>query len=77
LEFRLREAGAIPMVVTNVPQAIMWMEGINSIYGRTSNPYDSRKTCGGSSSGEGALLGAGGISFGIGKSFFTNNLNIF
>ncbi|PIO74722.1 hypothetical protein TELCIR_03257 [Teladorsagia circumcincta] len=36
----------------------MWVETSNTIYGRTSNPYDARRMAGGSSGGEGALLGA-------------------
>lgn len=46
--------------MTNVPEAVMWFEGINTVYGRTLSPYDSRKCCGGSSSGEAALLGGAG-----------------
>lgn len=39
----------------------------NHISGRSLNPYDSSKTPGGSSGGEGALLGAGASVFGIGS----------
>lgn len=63
---RLIEAGAIPLCTTNVPELGFWVESDNSIYGRTKNPYDLRRTSGGSSGGEGALIGAGASPFGLG-----------
>ena len=38
----------------------------NAIYGTTSNAYDTRRTAGGSSGGEGALIAARGSPLGIG-----------
>ncbi len=64
---RLRAAGAIPLGVTNTSELCMWMESSNKLYGRTSNPYDARHTVGGSSGGEGAIVGAGGAPFGLGS----------
>lgn len=64
---RLRAAGAIPLGVTNVPEWGMWLESYNALYGRTNNPWDAGRTPGGSSGGEGALVGAGGSVFGIGS----------
>lgn len=63
----LRKAGAIPIVVTNTSEQCFWMETYNNLYGRTNNPYDSRRTAGGSSGGEGALLAAAGSLIGIGN----------
>lgn len=63
---RLRSAGAIPLGVTNVSELCMWMETDNRVYGRTNNPYDRRRTIGGSSGGEGAMVGAGASPFGLG-----------
>jgi len=63
---RLRAAGAIPLCTTNVPELCMWMETHNRLYGRTNNPYDPRRIVGGSSGGEGAIIGAGGAPFGLG-----------
>lgn len=63
---RLRAAGAIPLGVTNTPELCMWMETHNRVYGRTGNPYDPRRIAGGSSGGEGAIIGAGGSPFGLG-----------
>src|SRR4051812_10444372 len=64
---RVRKAGGIPMGVTNVSELCMWMESSNTVYGRTRNPYDQGRTSGGSSGGEGAIIGAGGSPFGIGS----------
>lgn len=64
---RLRAAGAIPFSFTNVPELCMWMETHNKLYGRTNNPYDATRIVGGSSGGEGALVGAGGAPFGLGS----------
>lgn len=64
---RLRDAGAIPLGVTNTPELCMWYETHNHIYGRTNNAYDPRRICGGSSGGEGAIVGAGASPFGLGS----------
>ncbi len=62
---RLLEAGAIPLGVTNTSELTLWIESDNRLYGRTSNPYDARRTAGGSSGGEGAAVGCGGSPFGL------------
>ncbi len=64
---RLRAAGAIPLGVTNVSELCMWMESSNAVYGRTNNPYDPARTAGGSSGGEGAIVGSGASPFGLGS----------
>lgn len=64
---RLREAGAIPLGVTNLSELCMWMESSNPVYGRTRNPYNPKRTAGGSSGGEGAIVGAGASPFGLGS----------
>jgi fatty acid amide hydrolase 2 len=64
---RLRAAGAIPLGVTNVSELCMWYESNNRVYGRTNNPYDPSRIVGGSSGGEGAIIGAGGSPFGLGS----------
>lgn len=63
---RLREAGAIPLLKTNVPELSSSFETDNLIHGRTANPHDPDRTPGGSSGGEGALLGADATIVGIG-----------
>jgi fatty acid amide hydrolase 2 len=64
---RLRAAGAIPLGVTNLSELCMWMESSNPVYGRTNNAYDPTRTAGGSSGGEGAIVGAAGVPFGLGS----------
>ena len=64
---RLRRAGAVVLGVSNGPEGGMWLETHNLIYGRTRNPWDMRRTSGGSSGGEGALVASGGTVFGIGS----------
>ncbi|XP_027237585.1 fatty-acid amide hydrolase 2-A isoform X2 [Penaeus vannamei] len=63
----MREAGAIPLCVTNVSELCMWWESSNTIYGRTNNPYRSCRIVGGSSGGEGCVQSACGSPFGIGS----------
>ncbi|KZT68822.1 amidase [Daedalea quercina L-15889] len=62
----LYEQGAIPFVRTNVPQTLMWGETYNHVFGRTTNPFDRYMTPGGSSGGEGALIGLRGSPLGVG-----------
>lgn len=47
-----RAAGAIPIAVTNTPQYCMNWETYNNVTGLTMNPFDQRRTAGGSSGGE-------------------------
>uniref|UniRef100_A0A183GLD8 Amidase domain-containing protein n=1 Tax=Heligmosomoides polygyrus TaxID=6339 RepID=A0A183GLD8_HELPZ len=64
---RMNAAGAILIALTNVPEVCMWVESQNGIYGRTKNPYDTRRSVGGSSGGEGALISAAGSLIGVGS----------
>lgn len=64
---RLRQAGAIILGVTNVPEGGLWMETHNLLYGRTRNPWNLSHTAGGSSGGEGAIVASGGAPFGMGS----------
>ncbi len=64
---RLKKAGAIVVGTSNVPELGFWYECENPVYGWTRNPYDLTRTAGGSSGGEGALVGAGASLFGIGS----------
>lgn len=47
-----RAAGGIPLLVSNTPELCKSWETYNSFTGRTNNPYDTRRTPGGSSGGE-------------------------
>uniref|UniRef100_A0A671V910 Fatty-acid amide hydrolase 1 n=1 Tax=Sparus aurata TaxID=8175 RepID=A0A671V910_SPAAU len=62
----LKRQGAIPFVKTNLPQGLLNYDCGNPIYGQTVNPCNLQKTPGGSSGGEGALIGGGGSLLGIG-----------
>ena len=63
----LKTAGAIIIGKTNTPSLCFCQETNNKLYGRTNNSWDIAKTAGGSSGGEGALLGVGGSAVGIGS----------
>jgi Asp-tRNA(Asn)/Glu-tRNA(Gln) amidotransferase A subunit family amidase len=58
--------GAIPFCRTTEPQALMHLACSNNITGTTVNPYNRTLTCGGSSGGEGALIGMKGSCVGLG-----------
>lgn len=63
----MRSAGAIPLALTNVPEACLWWQTCNHVYGTTNSPFDSRRGVGGSSGGEGCLIAAAGSVIGIGS----------
>src|SRR5438105_5960323 len=50
---RLRAAGAIVVGKTNDSQLLLYIESDNPVYGRSNNPWNLERTCGGSSGGEG------------------------
>lgn len=59
-------AGAIVVGKTNVPQTMCALETDNALFGRTNNPWDVKRTPGGSSGGEAAIVAAGGTPIGLG-----------
>ena len=48
---REKEAGAIVLGKTNVPEFGLGSQTFNPVFGPTHNPYDTTKTCGGSTGG--------------------------
>ncbi len=64
---RLKAAGAIVIARGNVPEFAMAGETENPRFGRTSNPLDPSRTCGGSSGGDAALVAAGCVAAGLGS----------
>lgn len=62
----LRELGATLYCKTSVPHTLMCGETINNIIGYTYNPKNRRLATGGSSGGEGALIGLRGSPCGFG-----------
>jgi aspartyl-tRNA(Asn)/glutamyl-tRNA(Gln) amidotransferase subunit A len=64
---RLREAGAIVVARTNVPELSCWGHTDNPIYGETRNPRDLSRTPGGSSGGAAASVALGIAPLGLGS----------
>lgn len=64
---RLKQEGAVFLGKTNTPILCFCQETDNKLYGRSNNPWDMTRTTGGSSGGEGSLIGAGGAAVGIGS----------
>jgi amidase len=56
---RIRAAGAITVGKTNTPELGAGSQTFNAVFGATRNPYDLRKTCGGSSGGAAVALACG------------------
>lgn len=56
---RLRQAGAVIVAKTAMPDFAMLMSGLSSRHGTVRNPWDRRTSPGGSSSGAGACLASG------------------
>ena len=64
---RLKQAGAIVIGKTNLPELSQAGESDNLVYGRTNNPYDTARHPGGSSGGEGAAIASGMSPLGVGS----------
>ncbi|GAB0090659.1 fatty-acid amide hydrolase 2 [Sergentomyia squamirostris] len=62
---QVRKCGAIFLLVSNTPELCMLWETYNLVTGQTRNPYDLRRSPGGSSGGESSLLGAGASLLGL------------
>jgi amidase len=56
---RLKQAGAITIGKTNTPEFGAGSQTFNEVFGETLNPYDTSKTCGGSSGGAAVALACG------------------
>jgi amidase len=56
---RLKKGGALTIGKTNVPEFGAGSQTFNPIFGATLNPYDTTKTCGGSSGGAAVSLACG------------------
>jgi len=56
---RIRDAGAILIGKTNTPEFGAGSQTFNPVFGATRNPYDTTKTCGGSSGGAAVSLACG------------------
>ncbi|MCA1554992.1 MAG: amidase, partial [Chloroflexi bacterium] len=56
---RLKAAGALTIGKTNTPEFGAGSQTFNDVFGATLNPYDPKKTCGGSSGGAAVALACG------------------
>ena len=56
---REKEAGAIVLGKTNVPEFGLGSQTFNPVFGPTHNPYDITKTCGGSTGGGAVAVACG------------------
>ena len=56
---RLKKAGAITIGKTNTPEFGAGSQTFNEVFGETLNPYDTTRTCGGSSGGAAVALACG------------------
>lgn len=63
----LRKGGLIPFVRSNVAQVVMTYESTNEMFGRACNPWNKTRTTGGSSGGEGGLIGSRCSLVGVGS----------
>jgi len=64
---RLLGAGAIVFGKTNVAEALADWQTSNELYGTTNNPWDIRRTCGGSSGGSATAIACGMSAIEVGS----------
>ncbi len=64
---RLLRAGAVVFGKTNVPRYTLDVQTFNDVFGTTNNPWDTARSCGGSSGGAAAALAAGLTGFELGS----------
>lgn len=64
---RMKNAGAIALIKTNIPEFSAHWESDNLVTGRSNNPWDLDRTPGGSSGGEAAVIAAGLSPIGLGS----------
>lgn len=70
---RLKEAGALLLGKTNLPEFALRSETSNLVFGTTRNPWNKEKTCGGSSGGEATAIACGFSPLGIGSDLGGSN----
>ena len=63
----IKGSGLIPFMKTSIPQAGFSFEAYSNIWGRCLNPWNEKKTPGGSSSGEAASVAARVSPLGFGN----------
>ena len=63
----MKNTGLIPFIKTNLPQLAFNFDSSNFLWGRTLNPWNIKKSAGGSSGGEGAAIASRISPIGIGN----------
>ena len=63
----MKSLGAVPFCLTNVPQLMFSLQCSNPLYGETGNAHDAKRETGGSSGGEGSLIGSKSSILGLGS----------
>ena len=66
---RYRQAGAVMIGKTNIPEMAMDYDCENPVFGATNNPWNVGRVPGGSSGGEAAALAAGFCALGLGSDY--------
>jgi Asp-tRNA(Asn)/Glu-tRNA(Gln) amidotransferase A subunit family amidase len=66
---RYRQAGAVMIGKTNIPEMAMDYDCENPVFGATNNPWNLARVPGGSSGGEAAALAAGLSALGLGSDY--------
>lgn len=66
---RLERHGGIVMAKSNTPEFGAGAQTFNAVFGRTLNPWDTTKTCGGSSGGSAVALATGMVWLAQGSDF--------
>jgi amidase len=66
---RYRQAGAVIIGKTNIPEMAMDYDCENPVFGATNNPWNPQRVPGGSSGGEAAALAAGLSALGLGSDY--------
>ena len=59
---RMRRAGGVTLGKTNTPEFGAGSHTFNTVFGTTLNPWDTRRTCGGSSGGAAVALATGMVA---------------
>ena len=65
----VRSAGANIFAKTNTPEFGAGANTTNKVYGATGNPFNSEKTCGGSSGGSAVVVGTGMVPLATGSDY--------
>ena len=66
---RLEQRGAVVVAKSNTPEFGAGGNTFNEVFGETRNPWDTSRTCGGSSGGSAAALASGQVWLATGSDF--------